>query len=122
MRDQDVPYGSAPIPAPSGGEDAEARLARLERLVAAQAAALAAVPLNMRAPRDVIALLTAPPRHLDGAGLPPHCLPRLVALLDQVQALIEDVALRQRELGGRLATVRAARRAGPAAHLLDCRS
>ena len=76
----------------------------------------------MRVPPSVIALLAAAPGELDGAGLPPRCLPRLVALLGQVQALIDNVALRQRELGGRLATVRAARRAGPAAHLLDCRS
>jgi hypothetical protein len=108
-------------------EDAEARLARLERRVAAQTAALAAVPLNMRAPRSVIALLATAPGELDAVRLdavrlPPRCLPRLVALLDQVQALIDDVVLRQRELGGRLATVRAARRAGPAAHLLDVRS
>jgi hypothetical protein len=46
-------------------------------------------------------------------------LPRLVALFDQLQALIDDVALRQRELGGRIAAVRSARRAGPGAHLLD---
>ena len=90
--------------------------------MAAQATALAAVPLNMRVPRPVIALLASTPGELDAAWLPPRCLPRLVALLDQVQGLIDDVALRQRELGGRLATVRAARRAGPAAHLLDCRS
>jgi len=108
-------------------EDAEARLARLERRVAAQATALAAVPVNMRAPRSLIALLATAPSELDAVRrdavlLPPRCLPRLVALLAQVQALIDDVALRQRELGGRLATVRAARRAGPAAHLLDVRS
>jgi hypothetical protein len=106
----------------SGDEDAEARLARLERRVAAQAAALARVPLNMRAPRSVIALLATAPAELDAMRLPPRCLPRLVALLDQVQALIDNVTLRKRELGGRLATVRAARRAGPAAHVLDCRS
>jgi len=102
--------------------DAEARLARLERRVAAQAAALAGVPLNMRVPPSVMALLAAAPGDLDGTGLPPRCLPRLAALLGQVQALVDNVALRERELGGRLATVRAARRAGPAAHLLDCRT
>jgi hypothetical protein len=101
---------------------AEAGLARLERQLAAQAAALARVPVNMRVPPAVIALLATAPGELDGAGLPLRCLPRLVALIDQVEALIENVAQRQRELGGRLATVRAARRAGPAAHLLDCRS
>ena len=102
--------------------EAEARLERLERLVAAQAAALAGVPLNMRVPASVTTLLATAPGELDGLHLPPRCRPRLVALIDRTQALIEDVTLRQRELGGRLATVRAARRAGPAAHVLDCRS
>ncbi len=102
--------------------EAEARLALLERRAAAQAAALARAPLNMRVPASVIALLAAAPGELDVLQLPPRCRPRLVALIDQLQALVEDVTLRQREVGGRLATVRAARRAGPAAHLLDCRS
>ena len=62
------------------------------------------------------------PGELDLLHLPPRCRPRLVALIDQLQALIEDVSLRQRELGGRLMTVRAARRTGPAAHLADFRS
>jgi hypothetical protein len=101
---------------------AEARLALLERRVAAQAQALARVPLNMRVPADVIALLAMAPGELDLLRLPPRCRPRLVALIDQLQALIEDVSLRQRELGGRLMTVRAARRAGPAARLADYRS
>jgi hypothetical protein len=51
--------------------------------------------------------------------LPPRYLPRLVALFDQLQGLIDDVALRRRELAGRIAAVRSARRAGPAAHLVD---
>lgn len=101
---------------------AKTRLALLERRVAAQAQALARVPLNMRVPEDVIALLATAPNELDLLHLPPRCRPRLVALIDQLQALIEDVSLRQRELGGRLITVRAARRAGPAAHLADFRS
>ena len=102
--------------------EAEARLALLERRVAVQAAALARVPLNMRVPPDVIALLATAPGELGLLRLPPRCRPRLVALVDQLQALIEEVSLRQREVAGRLATVRAARRAGPAAHLLDYRT
>ncbi len=108
------------VPGPAPG--AEARLALLERRVAAQAHALARVPLNMRVPDDVIALLATAPGELDLLHLPPRCHPRLVALIDQLQALIESVSLRQRELGGRLITVSAARRAGPAAHLVDYRS
>jgi hypothetical protein len=73
----------------------------------------------MPVPREVVALLTIAPAELDGLALPPRYLPRLVALFDQLQALIDDVALRQRELGGRIAAVRAGRRAGPAAHLVD---
>ena len=102
--------------------EAEAGLARLERRAAAQAAALAGVPLNMRVPPSVIALLATAPGEIDVLHLPPRCRPRLVALIDRLQGLIENVELRQREVGGRMATVRAARRAGPAAHLLDCRS
>jgi hypothetical protein len=76
----------------------------------------------MRVPPSVIALLATAPGELGLLRLPPRCRPRLVGLIGQLQAIIEDVELRQREVGGRLATVRAARRAGPAAHLLDCRS
>ncbi len=125
MRDEGDPgalLAYRPPPGEVEGEvDAENGLALMERRVAAQTAALAAVPLNMRVPRSVIALLASSPGDVDGTGLPARCLPRLVALLDQVQALIDNVTLRERELGGRLATVRAARRVGPAAHLLDCR-
>lgn len=103
-----------------GDYDEEARLVLLERRVAAQAAALARVPLSMPVPRDVITLLAIAPSELDGMRLPPRCLPRLVALFDQLQALIDNVALRERELAGRIAAVRSARRAGPAAHVLDC--
>jgi hypothetical protein len=42
-----------------------------------------------------------------------------VALFDQMQALIEDLTLRERALAGRIACVRSARRAGPAPHLVD---
>ena len=103
----------------SGDYDDEAQLVLLERRVAAQVAALSRVPLSMPVPREVVALLAIAPTDLGGLALPPRYLPRLVALFDQLQALIDDVALRQRELGGRIAAVRSARHAGPAAHLLD---
>ncbi len=103
----------------SGDYDDEAQLVLLERRVAAQVAALARVPLSMPVPREVVTLLAIAPSELDGITLPPRYLPRLVVLFDQLQALIDEVALRQRELGGRIAAVRSARRAGPAAHLLD---
>ncbi|MGA3217490.1 MAG: hypothetical protein ABSE77_00190 [Acidimicrobiales bacterium] len=76
----------------------------------------------MKVPPGVIALLATASGELDVLQLPPRCHPHLVALIDQLQALIENVSLRQQELGGRLMTVRAARRAGPAAHLVDYRS
>ena len=114
--------GPPAAPPLTEAEHAEARLALLERRVAAQTAALGRVPLNMRVPRSVLALLATAPEDMGGWALPPRCLPRLVRLHAELQALIDNVALRQRELGGRLATVRAARRAGPAAHLLDYRS
>jgi hypothetical protein len=107
-------------PVPGSGAGAGERLALLERRVSAQAAALSRVPLAMPVPRDVIALLNSPPVSL--AGLPPSALPRVVALFDQLQALVEDLTLRERALAGRIACVRSARRAGPAAHLLDCSS
>jgi hypothetical protein len=103
----------------TGDYDDEAQLVLLERRVAAQVAALSRVPLSMPVPRDVIALLAVASSELDGIVLPPRYLPRLVALFDQLQGLIDNVALRQRELGGRIAAVRSARRAGPAAHLVD---
>jgi hypothetical protein len=103
----------------NGNYDDDSCLVLLERRVAAQAAVLARVPLSMPLPREVITLLAVAPRELDGITLPPRYLPRLVALFDQLQTLIDDVALRQRELGGRIAAVRSARRAGPAAHLVD---
>jgi hypothetical protein len=103
----------------NGDYDDEAQLVLLERRVAAQVAALSRVPLSMPVPREVVTLLAIAPTELDGLMLPPRYLPRLVALFDQLQAMIDDVALRRRELGGRIAAVRSARRAGPAAHLLD---
>lgn len=74
----------------------------------------------MPVPREVIALLTAPPVSL--AGLDPKDLPRVVALIDQLQELIEDLTLRERALAGQVAWVRSTRRAGPGTHLLDCAS
>ncbi len=102
-----------------GDYDDESELVRLERRVAAQVAALSRVPLSMPVPREVVTLLAIAPTELDGLTLPPRYLPRLVALFDQLQGLIDNVALRQRELGGRITAVRSARRAGPGAHLVD---
>jgi hypothetical protein len=102
-----------------GTDVAEARLARVERRVAAQAAALAAVPLNMPVPRHVIALLATAPYELEGVEMPLRYRPRLVKLFGELDTLISDVTLRERELAGRIATVRSARRAGPAPHLVD---
>ncbi len=116
-------YGAGSYEASSdegtGDYDDEAGLVLLERRVAAQAAALARVPLSMPVPREVVTLLAVAPTELDGIILPPRYLPRLVALFDQLQGLIDNVAMRQRELGGRIAAVRSGRRAGPAAHLVD---
>ncbi len=102
-----------------GDYDDESQLVLLERRVAAQVAALSRVPLSMPVPREVVALLAVATTELDDITLPPRYLPRLVALFDQLQGLIDNVALRQRELGGRIAAVRSGRRAGPAAHLVD---
>jgi hypothetical protein len=112
-----VPNSATTTGAPEAGP--EAGLARLERRVAAQAAALAQVPLNMPIPGHVLALLATVPRELDGVQLPARCRPRLVKLHGDLQILIDEVTLRERELAGRIATVRAARRRGPAPHLLD---
>jgi hypothetical protein len=103
----------------TGDYDDEGQLVMLERRVAAQVAALSRVPLSMPVPREVVALLAVASTELDDISLPPRYLPRLVALFDQLQGLIDNVALRQRELAGRVAAVRSARRAGPAAHLVD---
>lgn len=96
------------------------RLALLERTVAAQVAALRKTPLAMPLPREVLTLLTAAPTSL--AGVQAKDMPRVVALMDQLQVLVEDLTLRERSLAGRIACVRAARRAGPAAHVVDCSS
>ena len=107
------------MPEPFDYAEAEARLWLLERRVAAQAAALARVPLNMPLPRGVVSLLATAPHELDGTEVPPVFRPRLVKLVDDLQVMVDEVTVRERELAGRIATVRAARRAGPAPHLLD---
>ena len=96
-----------------------ARLSRLERRVRAQAAALSAVPASEPLPRSVLALLATPAHELDGIEVPPHLVPKVAAVLGSVAAMADDLALRQRRLAGRIATVRAARRSGPAPNLLD---
>jgi hypothetical protein len=106
--------------ADSTEQAAEARLSKMERQVAAQAAALRKVPLNMPVPRSVIALLATAPGTLSGLTMPERHRPRVTRLLGEIQAMTDDLNLRRRELAGRIATVRAARRAGPAAHLVDC--
>jgi hypothetical protein len=103
----------------AGSRDAEERLQSLERLVAVQAAALESVPLSEIVPRSVLALLATPAQMLDGTDLPERYRPRLGTLLEQVRHMNENLSLRQRELMGRIATVRAARRAGPAPNLVD---
>lgn len=114
---------SASYPGADEYADAEARLVLLERRVAAQAAAIARVPMNMPIPRHVVALLATVPHELDGvAALPPRCQLRLVKLVEDVQEMVDDLTVRERELGGRIAAVRSARRAGPAPHLLDYQS
>lgn len=102
-----------------GGAVALERLSRLERRVSAQAAALSAVPLSEPVPRSVLALLATPAHDLDGVDIPPYLRPRLATMLTLLASMADDVALRQRRLAGRIATVRAARRAGPAPNLLD---
>jgi hypothetical protein len=98
----------------------EPALARLERQVAAQTAALAQVAPGWPLPQATVELLGAPlPAELDLSQLPPSYLPRLTAVVEHVQGLIEVIELRQRELAGRIAAVRSARRSGPAAHVLD---
>jgi len=117
-----MPRAGAATPTPGRGP--EAQLSSVERHIAAQAAALQQVPLNMPLPNSVIALLASTPGALGSLRSPsaPAQMPRVAEILDQVQAMIDDLSLRQRELAGRIATLRAARRAGPAAHLLDCSS
>ena len=66
-----------------------------------------------------VALLATPAHELDGIEVPPHLVPKVAAVLGSVAAMADDLALRQRRLAGRIATVRAARRSGPAPNLLD---
>ena len=99
--------------------EAEERLWRLERLVAAQAAALRKVPRNMPVPRDVLALLSTVPEALRIAPVAAPQKPRLVRLINEIQAMVEELTERKNGLGGRIATVRAARRGGHSAHLVD---
>jgi hypothetical protein len=103
-------------PTPSGGP---AALERFVRHVAAQERALGAVPVGERIPRDVLALLSTAPPRVDPALLPPSALPTLVDLHRRVGALAEDMQYRQALVAGRLGAIRAARRAGPAATLVD---
>ena len=101
---------------PSEGEE---RLALLERRVRAQRASLEGVPFDFPLPPHVVALLATTPYELDGAEVPAHCQPRLVKLHSDLQAMIANLELRQAGLAGRIATVRSARRAGQALHVLD---
>jgi hypothetical protein len=124
MSGADVPV-PVPVPAivrPDVNGEVEARLSRLERHVAAQAAALQRAPRSMPVPRSVTALLATAPAALGDITLPARDRGRVVKLLDQVQVMIDELTLRKHELGGRIATVRAAGRAGPAAHTLDYES
>lgn len=112
------------MPSPTTGSTSpgsEEKLALLERRLAAQAAALDRVPAYLPLPADLVALLALAPSELDGAELPLSCLPRLMALHGRAQALVESVTLRERELAERMARVRAARRTGPPARLVDYR-
>ena len=114
------PTVTPPDPSRDGGDAVTIeRLSRVERRVYAQAAALSAVPASEPLPRSVLALLATPTHELDGIEVPPHLLPSVAALLGRVAAMADDLALRQRSLAGRIATVRAARRSGPAPSLLD---
>jgi hypothetical protein len=109
-------------PEGGGGDGAETAVRGLERRVAAQAAALQRAPLNLPVPADVLALLAVAPHELDGWELPPHYVPRVAAVGALVRAMIDDITVRERELSGRIAAVRGARRSGPAAVLVDCES
>lgn len=99
--------------------EVDTALSHLERRIAAQSAALARVPAGGPVPRSVIALLATAPRELDGLEVPPRHRPRLVKLLTQVQAMVDQLTERQRQLAGRLTTVRVTRRGGTAPHTLD---
>jgi hypothetical protein len=99
--------------------EALAYLEAVERRVAAQVAALRSVPANMPVPQDVVALLSLAPGKLASRPLPARYLPRATAVCEQVQEMVDDLQRRRWELAGRIATVRAARRAGPAACTID---
>jgi hypothetical protein len=75
--------------------------------------------MSMPVPADVLALLALAPAELDGADVPARLRPRLAALGPRLQAMVDNITLRERELGGRIAAVRAARRWGPGARLVD---
>jgi hypothetical protein len=99
--------------------EADSRLSRLERHVAAQAAALRKAPRCMPVPPGVNALLSTAPEQLGGTGLPAQYRPRVVKLVCDLQTMIDDLTVRQRELAGRIATVRSARRSGHSAYTVD---
>jgi hypothetical protein len=102
------------VPEPSALE----RLELVERQISVSETALARLPAWQPVPADVIALLaTAMP--LRAGELPPGLEPRLTRLMDRVDALIAELRDRERLLAGRVATVRAARRSGPAPSLID---
>lgn len=101
---------------------ADVALSRLERRVKMQAALLREASPGKPLPAEVLALLACAPTELEGVALPAKYVPRLVALHDQIAAMVEDITLRQRDLGGRLARVRAVRRPGPVTRGLDYRS
>ena len=109
----------APGPGADVNMDADARLVLLERRVAAQVAAMAQLPPGEPLPGHVVALLATVPRELDGADLPERYRPRLVKLVADLQTMIDDITLRERELARRMANVCAARRGGLAPHLFD---
>lgn len=79
------------------------------------------MPLAVPLPPELLALL-AVPTVVDGAELPPGQEARVTRLIEAISAIRAELTERHRLLGGRLATVRAARRAGAAAHVIDYRS
>ena len=117
-----MPEKSAPPGPKSPPEDlaeTEAGLSRLERHVAAQAAALRRSPPCLALPAGVTALLSSEPDCLRDLRLLPQSRARVVKVAADLQAMVDDLADRQRVLAGRIATVRSARRAGPSACTLD---
>lgn len=102
--------------------EAIAQFEAIERRVAAQVTALRKVPLGIPVPADVLALLSTAPSQLAASPLPARYLPRAAALCEQVEELVNELERRSWELAGRIATVRAARRAGPVACTMDYES